>query len=235
MNKKLTELIIDALKPSWLILFLTGFFATWQFFYSYLGFRIESLPTVLRLLGIGLGSINWNNYFIRSSSLVVLWLIVAFTIFAIIWLTEIISVWSHNRKIKSEYINEKPKDYSHLLKYSTVTFGKHFINRLLSTLPYALLGLGLFIVSDILENLRFLVAGVLMVNLSENGVRVYYGSVPLLVVGFAVTAFIWYLYSGIIVFIHRLAKERKEATEIADEHFVVVVEDNDTETGREGV
>lgn len=209
------------------------FLLSWEYFYSYLGIKLSYLGYLGEYLGLGLGEVNWNNYFIRSGFMLILWLIVALLIFFAIWVSEYISVTKHNNKIKKDFINQSESNYADKLMNPLVEFRYHFINQLIIIGAITLYLAGLFLFSDFLEFVRQNLTSMVVNNLLENSVEVSYDSSWFLVISFFFMAIPWYFYSGLVEAIYRFGLDRKKKTEIADEHFAVVVDESEPEEAEE--
>lgn len=217
-----TPIIKDSLRPTFSKGLLVILFLAWQYFYSYMGYKAEYLEIVFEYLGLGLGIVNWDNYFIRSIFMVILWLLVAMVIFVALWISQ---------SLGQKRYKQSPSSLDPLAEVERAAGGlAQLLPRMLVTMiimgGYFLVFFGFAVASDFVESLRSLLSDGLLLNLSGNDVNVSYGSVGLLVASFLLITPVWYLYAAIISMSRNFGLSQRSKFEIEDDHFAVVVDES---------
>lgn len=225
----------DFFRLTWGKIFAASFFVSWQYFYS---FRYDE-NFVIGLAGLGqyltggLTLISWNNYFVRTGSLFLIWIVVAFIIFICLWVFEKAATSIHNSRVMKEYINRPKHDYEHLLKSTKVKFSSHLLVNAIWVGGALMVLFSLFFVSDQLENLRFWAMDTLAWNAFEGGAEVNIEGIVPLAISFAAMLPFWYLVVCTNVWIFKEAKVEEEEEELIEEHFALIQEDNEIASTQE--
>lgn len=213
-------------KPNLYKIFTTLLFFSWQYFYSFKYIRLEALTTIGQYLTGGLSLITWNNYFIRTGSLLFIWIMMAFVIFILLWFFERIIVSTHNAKVMKEYVNRPRRDYEHLLREKRVRFSTHLLANAIWVGGIIFVTFSLFFLSDRLEQMRFSATDTIIWNAIESGTEINTDSIVLLAISFFCTLPLWYLIICITFWIFKEAKTEEEEEEIIEEHYALISEED---------
>lgn len=234
----MNEKIKTFLKPSAAKIALAIIFLLWQYFYNYVGMNFDFAGQLLDYIAKGLGLVSWNNYFVRTGSLVLIWVLVAFFIFIGIWFFERASIALHNRKIEKNYMNQPKENYQELLKSQKNSFKRHFLSNAIWAGGFLLFITVLFLISGQIENIRFWVLDTFTWNLIENGQEIETNETLTVVISFLAMAPIWYLVSCVHLWVFEEGKVKIEEEEIDSEHVPVVIdlpEEEDEENSRQSL
>lgn len=219
----------DFFKPTISKLVLAFLFLAWQYFYSFTALKIDSLTQVFDYILKGLGLVNWNNYFVRTGSLIFIWLFVSVVIFIMIWGFERISIFLYNRKVEKKYINQPKEDYKDILKSKQIEFSKHFVHYSLWAGGVLFILMSLFVFSDLLENIRFNLLDTFLWNLQENGEEIDFNNLILLIISFVTLYPFWYIFSCVVNWLFKEGKMVEDEEEIFEEHSAVVIKDTSSD------
>lgn len=204
-------------------------FLAWQYFYSYLGIRFYYLDLVGDYFKVGLSGVNWNNYFIKSGFMLVIWLIVAFIIFLLIWGYQSYKIFRYNQKIKKSFVNKQDENYNNLLKKQSMDFKNHFIHYLYFGGSFTLIIAGFSLFSDLVEKFRYNISDSITLNLLENNALQESSIGIILIISFIIVYAFWYLFSGAIFTTYEIGKNKYNQEKISDDHFAVVIEEPEIE------
>lgn len=224
--KTMNEKIKDFFRPTWAKLFVTLFFISWQYFYSFqLGFQYlrDIVPNITQYISNSLSIVAWNNYFIRTGSLFIIWILVAFIIFLALWVFEKFAVSIHNARVMRQYVNKPRKDYEHLLKKNKVKFSSHLLVNAVWVGGIIAIILSLFFISEQIEKLRVWAVDTMVWNAFESGSEVNPESPTSLIISFVGMLPVWYLVSCFNFWIFQEAKIEEEEEKEAEEHFSGII------------
>lgn len=219
----------NILKPTSGRLILTGTFLSYHYFFTYAGLNIYFFDLVSRYLKIGLSTIHWNNYFIRSGFLVLLWLLIAFIIYFAIWGYESLRISLHNRKIKKKYLNKQKEEYAELLLIRSMKVRTHLKKYLYFGGSATLTMTAFLMFSELFESLRYGITDNIAFRLIENGVQFDPTGATVLTISFVGATIVWYLYSCLVSWIHEKGKSEEAHEKISDEHFAVIADEPNSE------
>jgi hypothetical protein len=223
MKEKLKEIF----RPNIFKIVLTVVFVSWEYFYNFQGYNLLWTREVIGYLFNGFGGVSWNNFFVRNLSLVGIWLLLAIAIYIIILGYEALTNGIHNLQVKRTYANQQPEDFAHLLRTREIFMKTHLLTYLLWTGGIILIFTGFVLVSGLVESLRFSAFDNLYWAFLEGGVEVDYSNVPLLVSSFAITIPLWYIYVSLISWVIKEGRYEEEKDKITEEHFSVIVDDEE--------
>jgi hypothetical protein len=220
------EILKKSFRPNLINICAAFLLLAWQYFYNFQGIRVESFGFLGQYFSIGLRIVDWNNYFVRSFFMVILWLLVAFLIFATIWLVEYTSIRSHNKKVEKGLINNEA---TNVIKKQQFKIDFHVKGVLYLSGSLLSFVAGFFLFSGILEKIRYVVTDVIVLNFIENNVAIDYASSYIQIVGFVAMFPVWYLYASLVAFLYFASREKMDTAKISDEHFAVVVDEDSLE------
>lgn len=214
---------LDFFKPRVGVLVFSLVAIMWQYFYSFTEYNQGYFKVLREYLNFAFNFVNWQNGFVRALSLGMIWIIVAFVIFISLLMTESVSIFFYNRKIRSEFVNQSHEDFAHLLKKRSIRFRRHFpIYTLFSAaiLVYTVSLLGL---TDFMEFLRVSVIEKYLVSLSSQvNLLEKYSALPM-IISFLVVFMIWYVIGCLGSFLFRKSGELHDNEKFEEEHFAPVI------------
>ena len=219
------EKILSFFKPRILTLSLAVIFLTWEYVYAFRGIDFAVISDIRLYFGFGLTAVNWDNFIVRTLSMGLIWVAAAVIIFILLWVTEIIVVGSHNRKITSKYVNRPKEDYAHLLKTQKTGFKEKMVSTAWLAAFLVLIPIGLFLMSGLVDLLRSELVFSYIIAIQDSGSEVDYYSTGLIVTSFVLTLPIWYLYSCTAVACLKYGRTEGEKAKIEADHFAVPVVD----------
>lgn len=217
--------VSNFLKPRLWTVFLSLTLVAWQYVYAFRGIDFEALGKIRTYFGFGLAAINWNNFLVRTLSMGLIWILVAFVIFLLLWLTESYIVGSHNRRIAREYVNRPKEDFAHLLRSRNRNLGNTMGSVLWFSSFLVLIPIGLFMVAGLLEMIRSNLVISYVASAQEAGTEIDFFNVNLLVISFLATLPFWYLYSCLDTFCFLKSKREEGVLKIEIDHYAVPVVD----------
>ncbi len=225
----MNEEIKNIFKPTIGKIIFSLIFLSWQYSYSYLGIRFYYLDLIGDYFKVGLSGVSWDNYFIKSGFMVIIWLIVASIIFFMIWGYQSYKIFIYNQKIKKDFVNKQDESYNNLLKKQTIDFKKHFTHYLYFGGAFTLIIAGFSLFSDLIEKIRFNISDSIILNLIENNAIKESSTGIILIISFIMIYAFWYAYAGAIFATYKIGKNEYSQEKISDEHYSVVVEDSEIE------
>lgn len=221
--------IAEIFKPKLGNFFLTIFLITWQYlsFYEEMGQKLM-YNAAHYLLG-GLSFIKWDDVFVRNSSLVFLWVLIAICIYAAFLSFEAVSVTLHNFSLKRK-LADVEESLELLRKRKVRTLEAHFAF-LAGIISFIIL---LIVVVPYVEGIRSLRLDLYLYGLQEEGYYPDFNSLGWKMLSFSLCVPVWYFLASLNVWLFTFSKKEKEREEILEEHYAVpVVEAESSEESAE--
>lgn len=209
------------LAPSLVIVLFTAFFVVWQFFYSYQLLRFGFVADYIPFLSTLFVEVNWDNYFLKKISLLVLWLIASMIIFSLMLFKEVVGNLIYNSKIKKQYINQEAASYNHLLRKNLTVLKARFVPHALITFSFGLFLIGLFMMADLFEIARNYILNLVIVDLIINNQDVNFDSFIFPLGTFILITPFWYIWSVLISYTYKKGKEEAAEEKIVENHFAI--------------